>query len=145
MTAAFVARLAAMSVGSGRFEDPDNYLPLARSVASGDGLMLRGRPTAYRPPLYPMILAPLASLTGDRPHTAVGLLHLLLGAATAGLTFRAAESLGLGTAQATAAGLIVAFDPVLAWQARFVMTETLAAFLFAASLAAFARGGRFGP
>jgi 4-amino-4-deoxy-L-arabinose transferase-like glycosyltransferase len=51
----------------------------------------------------------------------------------------------MGTMRATAAGLIVAFDPVLAWQARFVMTETLAAFLIAASLAAFARGGRLGP
>jgi hypothetical protein len=140
---AFLARLGAMSVGSGRFEDPDNYLPLARSIAAGDGLTLQGGPTAYRPPLYPLILAPLTPIAGGRLLWAVGGLHLLLGAATAGLTFRAAERLGMGTIRATAAGLVVACDPVLAWQARFVMTETLAAFLLIASLGAFAKHGRW--
>jgi 4-amino-4-deoxy-L-arabinose transferase-like glycosyltransferase len=142
---ALIVRLGAMSVGSGRFEDPDNYLPLARSIASGEGLMLRGRPTAYRPPLYPLVLAPLVSLAGDHVVAAVAGLHLLLGAATAGLTFRTAERLGLGPLRAAAAGLIVACDPVLVWQSRFVMTETLAAFLLIASLAALARGGRWSP
>ncbi|MDR3618564.1 MAG: dolichyl-phosphate-mannose-protein mannosyltransferase [Paludisphaera borealis] len=142
---ALALRLAVMSTGSGRFDDPDNYLPLARSIAAGDGLTLRGRPTAYRPPLYPLILAPLAALSGERLLAAVAGLHLLLGAATAGLTFRTAERLGVGTMRATAAGLIVACDPVLVWQARFVMTETLAAFLLVAALAEFARGGRWSP
>lgn len=142
---AFMVRLGAMSVGGGRFDDPDNYLPLARSIAAGDGLTLNGRPTAYRPPLYPLILAPLVPLFGDRLIAAVAGLHLLLGVATAGLTFRAAERLGLGTIRATAAGLIVGCDPVLVWQGRFVMTETLAAFLIIASIAALARGGRWAP
>ena len=43
---------------SGLFDDPDNYLPLARSLSTGAGFMLRGHPTAYRPPLYPLLLRP---------------------------------------------------------------------------------------
>jgi hypothetical protein len=145
VASALIARLAVMSAGSGRFDDVDNYLPLARSIADGEGLKLRGRPTAYRPPLYPLILAPLVAASGEHPLAAVAGLHLLLGGATAGLAFRAAERLGLGTVRATAAGLIVACDPVLVWQSRFVMTETLAAFLLVASLDAFAREGHLSP
>lgn len=140
---AVVSRLIVTSVGSGRFEDPDNYLPLARSIVAGDGLMLRGRPTAYRPPLYPLLLAPIVAIGGDRLPAAVAALHVLLGTATAGLTFQAAGRLGLSTTRAVIAGLIVACDPVLVWQARFVMTETLAAFLLIASLAVLARGVRW--
>ena len=47
-----------MIAGRGQFDDPDNYLPLARSLAAGEGLSWSGRPTAYRPPLYPILLAP---------------------------------------------------------------------------------------
>ncbi|MDX1402470.1 MAG: M20/M25/M40 family metallo-hydrolase, partial [Kiloniellales bacterium] len=42
------------------------------------------RPTAFRPPLYPLLLAAIG--WGDRvPAVAVGILHLLLGVATVGL------------------------------------------------------------
>ena len=60
--------------GPGPFDDPDNYLPLARSLAAGDGFMLKGRPTAYRPPLYPLMLAPLISHGGDRAVLGIALL-----------------------------------------------------------------------
>ena len=46
-------RTAAMLRGPAAFDDPDNYLPLARSLLAGDGFTWKGRPTAYRPPLYP--------------------------------------------------------------------------------------------
>ena len=39
-------------------------------------------------------------------------------------------------ARVIAATWIVAIDPVLAWQSRFIMTETLTAFLIASALAA---------
>ena len=71
-----------MLVGCGPFDDPDNYLPLAGSLARGEGLAWNGRPTAYRPPLYPMLLAPLVKLGGERPILGIALLHLALGAAT---------------------------------------------------------------
>jgi len=135
VVAAVLARLAAMAAGGFRFEDPDNYLPLARSLASGEGLELRGRLTAYRPPLYPLLLAPLVAASGDRPAAGLAAFHLLLGAGTAALAWLAARRLGASPLRATAAGLIAALDPVLAWQARSVMTETLAAFLLASALA----------
>ena len=59
-----ILRGAMLGLGTGQFDDPDNYLPLARSVAEGRGLALDGRLTAYRPPLYPIILAPLLLLGG---------------------------------------------------------------------------------
>ena len=52
---AVLLRAAVMVRGSGAFDDPDNYLPMARSLASGEGFSFKGRPTAYRPPLYPLL------------------------------------------------------------------------------------------
>ncbi|QEH36411.1 hypothetical protein OJF2_49750 [Aquisphaera giovannonii] len=136
-----VLRAAAMSVGSGAFEDPDNYLPLARSVARGEGLAWKGRPTAYRPPLYPLMLAPIVRLADPRPNPAIAVLHLIFGAATTWQATMAARRWGLGDRRALAAGLIVACDPVLVWQSRFIMTETLGALLVAAAVAELARPG----
>jgi 4-amino-4-deoxy-L-arabinose transferase-like glycosyltransferase len=134
MLVAAALRAGVMLVGTGQFEDPDNYLPLARSIAAGEGLSLNGRPTAYRPPLYPLLLAPLVAASGARAVPGVAALHIALGAATVGLTALAAGRWGLGGRRSVAAALIVAIDPVLLWQARFVMTETLTAFLLAAAL-----------
>ncbi|WP_337175681.1 phospholipid carrier-dependent glycosyltransferase [Paludisphaera sp.] len=133
--AAALARLAVILADGARFDDPDNYLPLARAVASGDGLTFKGRATAYRPPLYPVILAPLTVLEGDRPRVGLTLLHVALGAGTAALAVVAARRLGASPRRALVAGLIVAYDPVLAWQAKSAMTETLAAFLAALAVA----------
>jgi hypothetical protein len=130
-------RLAVMLPGVGRtMDDPDNYLPLARALAEGRGLWLQGRLTAYRPPLYPLLLAPLVSLLGDRPDGGIRVLHLALGAGTVALTARAARGWGLPPGQVLVASAIVALDPVLVVQGRGVMTETFAAFLVAATLAA---------
>jgi 4-amino-4-deoxy-L-arabinose transferase-like glycosyltransferase len=140
---ATLARLAAIATARS-FDDPDNYLPLARSLASGSGFSLKGRPTAYRPPLYPILLTPLAGLLGDRVDWGIAGFHLLLGAGTVALTGLAARRLGLIGNRAIVAALIVACDPTLVWLARSVMTETLAAFLVAASLAAFTIRGMRG-
>lgn len=136
-------RLAIMARGPSRFDDPDNYLPMARSLESSQSFTWKGRPTAYRPPLYPVMLVPAIRL-GERSDQGVALLHLALGAATVWLTAVAARGLGLSPRRVLAAAFIVAFDPVLAWQCRSVMTETPAAFLVALSLAGLARGGLAG-
>lgn len=116
-------------------DDPDRYLPLARTIAAGEGLATEGNPTAYRPPLYPILLAPFVRFIDNVALTrAIGGLHLLLGAGTVGLSIEAARRLGLSTARQLFAGVIVAFDPVLVVQCRSVMTETLAAFLAAVVL-----------
>ena len=72
-------------------------------------------------------------------------MHLGLGAGTVWLTAAAAKGWGLSTVQVTIAALVTACDPVLVWQSRSVMTETPAAFLIAASLAALCRAGWSGP
>ena len=140
---AVLLRAAVMARESATFDDPDNYLPMARSLTSGQGFAFKGRPTAYRPPLYPLLLVPAASL-GEGAVWAIAALHLGLGAGTVWLTAEAARRFGLPRSRALAAAFVTACDPVLAWQARSVMTETPAAFLVAASLAGLARGGRMG-
>ncbi|QDV32758.1 phospholipid carrier-dependent glycosyltransferase [Tautonia plasticadhaerens] len=116
--------------------DPDNYLVLARSLAEGRGLRGFDGPTAYRPPLYPIALAPGVALLGDTPTAWVALLHLSLGGATVALTGLAARRWGLPARSGLLAMVVVAFDPVLVAQSRGVMTETMAAALVAGLLAA---------
>ena len=103
-------------------------------------------PTAYRPPLYPLLLAGCVAL-GDHSRVAIGLLHVLLGVATVGwCCWPTGPGLGGATAgvvQAVPASLrlaalLVALDPILLTQSALVMTETLAAFLTTAGLAALA-------
>lgn len=128
----------------GRLVDPDNYLPLARALAEGRGFVINGRPTAYRPPLYPIVLAPLTLVPGEYLDPGVAGLHLVLGGATVALTAWTARRWGLSRGRALAAAAIVACDPVLVVQARAVMTETLSAFLLTATLAALTVPGRRG-
>jgi hypothetical protein len=139
----FGARLATAAPWLGRLDDPDNYLRLAGALAAGRGFVWDGRPTAYRPPLYPMVLAPLVAAFGGgaRLGWAIGGLHAVLGAATVWLTALTARRWGLAPGPTLAAAIVVAFDPVLVSQSRMVMTETLAAFLLAASLAVLALDG----
>jgi 4-amino-4-deoxy-L-arabinose transferase-like glycosyltransferase len=140
MILAVLLRAAVMARDSGAFDDPDNYLPMARSLASGQGFVFKGRPTAYRPPLYPLILVPTVWL-GDWERHGIAVLHLGLGAGTVWMTAVAAGGFGLSRRRALAAAFIAACDPVLAWQGRSVMTETPAAFLVAATLAGLSRAG----
>jgi 4-amino-4-deoxy-L-arabinose transferase-like glycosyltransferase len=120
--------------------DPDGYLTLARSLAEGRGFRLVGRATAYRPPLYPILLAPLVKVFGASSARPFLWLNVALGVATTGLAMIAARRWGLSTGRVLAAGIIVACDPVLIVQARSVMTETLAAFLLTGALTALLRG-----
>jgi 4-amino-4-deoxy-L-arabinose transferase-like glycosyltransferase len=141
-----VARLALIIPGFGTLNDPDWYLPLARSLAEGRGFSFgNGLPTAYRPPLYPIVIAPIYRLVGEQglPFGIAGL-HVALGLGTIGLTYLTARRWGLGPNRAALAALIVALDPVAVVQGRAVMTETLAAFLVAGCLAALTVPGRLG-
>jgi hypothetical protein len=144
MILAVVLRAAVMVRSAGSFDDPDNYLPMARSLAAGDGFCFRGRPTAYRPPLYPLILVPTVGLGPWQPW-GIALLHLGLGAGTVWMTAKAAIGFGWSRRRTMAAAFIAACDPVLAWQGRSVMTETPAALLVAATLAGLGRRGWRGP
>jgi 4-amino-4-deoxy-L-arabinose transferase-like glycosyltransferase len=138
-------RAGAMLRGPAAFDDPDNYLPLARSVLAGEGFTWKGSATAYRPPLYPLLLAPSISIFGSHSVLGIALLHLGLGAGTIWLTASAAKGSGLSPGRSTLAALVTACDPVLVWQSRSVMTETPTAFFLAAALAALTCRGWIGP
>jgi hypothetical protein len=154
-------------------QDPDAYREIAENLlrhgefALGKGGPEGGRqpfhPTAYRPPLYPVLLSNLPTADGQQVSLAkVAVLHLALGVASVWLTWLTARRVGQaslactgppsqtgtigGPAFATAnlshptiAGLIVALDPILLNQQTLVMTETLAAFLAILSLYCLAR------
>jgi hypothetical protein len=135
LTAA-VVRGGALWVWSGNLsEDRDAYLALAEGLAAGRGYSVHDTevPTAFRPPLYPVLLA--ASGAYRSPGT-LGLLHLLLGTGAVWLTYRLGERLSLGEPLSVFAAALVAFDPLLVRYASFPMTETLATLLATALLVA---------
>ncbi len=114
-------------------DDPDAYQSIATSlVRSGTfGFSVdaprRAVPTAYRGPLYPVVLAAVSTLPIDRAR-ATAWLHLILGVATVLITLAIARRWAMGRC-APLAALLVAVDPVLLYFGAQVMTETLATFL----------------
>src|SRR6476646_8728107 len=72
-------------------EDRDAYREIAENLATyriyGLGKDGEPRPTAYRPPLYPVLLAKLAGEGLEVTPLRVALLHWLLGMGTVGLTW----------------------------------------------------------
>ncbi len=125
-------------------EDRDAYREIAENLATyrvfGLGKDGEPRPTAYRPPLYPVMLAKLAGEGLQVTPLRVALLHWLLGMGTVWLTWLVAEKLGDRGQQTgdrrqgaewmpAVAAVLVACDPILLHWSTYVMTETLAAFL----------------
>jgi hypothetical protein len=109
--------------------DRDAYLEISENLAYGNGFAIGGHPTAYRPPLYSMMLGGLQILHIDLKW-GLAVLQVLLGTATVGLTLAAGILLGLGRGSLLA-GLFVALDPLLVRYTTMPMTETLATFLAA--------------
>lgn len=109
-------------------DDRDVYLAIAEGVAEGRGYSVPDTtiPTAFRPPLYPLLLA--VTGTSASPFGRA-LLHLVLGVATVWFTIVLGRRLGLGERLALAAGGVVAVDPLLLRYTTFPMTETLATLL----------------
>jgi hypothetical protein len=145
-------------------QDPDAYREIAENLLRhGEFALGKGepateiRPTAYRPPLYPVLLSNLPAAGGQRVSLVkVALIHLLLGVATVWLTWLTARCLCRvrethhkaseetvrsthPTAAPFLAGFLVACDPILLNQQTLVMTETLAAFLAILSLRSLTR------
>jgi len=141
---ALAVRLAVLLLPGGAFQaDADGYRRLAITLRQ-TGMYgyqrplpelhsIPIRPTAFRPPLYPLVLATL--VTNDAlPAARIGLLHLALGLATVWLTHRLAIQAGMGPWSALAAMLVVC-DPLLMHQSTQLMTETFATFLAVSVLA----------
>ena len=108
--------------------DLDAYAGIAQAVANGDGYSTPGttEPTAYRPPLFSLLLAATMNLVDIA--WSVSLWQVVLGVATVGLTWRLACDLGLGRS-AFLAALLVAVDPILLFYGTYPMTEVCCACL----------------
>ncbi|HEV3005925.1 MAG TPA: hypothetical protein VGX78_15770 [Pirellulales bacterium] len=133
-------RLVALWLGrDGLTQDPDDYRGLAENVLAKGVLGHGETPSAYRPPLYPLLLVPCVAL-GPWASVAIGALHLCLGLATVWGVLWLGRQWRLGRG-AWLAGLLVACDPILVHHTTQVMTETLAAILATASLAALTLAG----
>jgi len=117
--------------------DPDTYRQLAQHLLA-DGTFAyripddatgtsRLQPTAYRPPLYPLVLAAFGWMD-DAGKASVAVLHVLAGVGTVLLVYRLSQAWQLGSWGFWGA-VLVACDPILLNQSSRVMTETLATLL----------------
>lgn len=131
--------------------DPDAYRQIAENIlnfgvfGTSSGKLPdfpeKVAPTAYRPPLYPLLLAALATADGRQVSLfKVAVAQLLMGLGTIGLTWCCARWVfsvplrGQRTWQPLGAAVLVACDPILLHQQSLLMTETLATLLVIASL-----------
>ncbi|MFN0198771.1 MAG: glycosyltransferase family 39 protein [Planctomycetaceae bacterium] len=114
-------------------DDLDAYVGIALSISDGRGYSSPGTntPTAYRPPLFPLLLAPLIPLVGVT--WGVALLQCSLGIATVYLTWKLGVALRLRIGAFIAAAL-VAVDPILLHYGTYPMTEVCCACLMTAWL-----------
>lgn len=137
--------LAVWCLADGLRQDTDGYRAVAQSLLDHGDFLRDGRPTAWRPPLYPLLLAKLLWIAGHLPTAdadrtfvvLVGLTQVACGAATVLLIARLGWRLGLGRWSLLAAAL-VACDPLLAHQSAQLMTETLATLLTVVAWSLFA-------
>lgn len=135
-------------------DDPDAYAQLADNWNQYGVFGNQDQATAFRPPLYPWTLKELKKLQKEESsaiapnsihrffndrlalskNASIALWHWLLGLCTVALVYRTSLYAGLTPLQSSLAGFLVAVDPILLQQSRFVMTETLAAFFASAML-----------
>ena len=133
VTAAVVVRLLLLVFRRDDLHtDPDAYVTLAETIKATGGFNSPGTnvPTAFRPPLYPMLLA-LLTFVGCKMSFAVGLLSALSGAITTAAAWWTARVLSLRGLWPLVAAAVVAVDPLLLRYSTLPMTETLSAALLA--------------
>ena len=83
--AALAVRLPPALAAPAPTSDAADYLRLAEGLRQGRGLVsIAGQPTAFRPPLYPLLLAGL----GAQPRTAIAFQVLLGSSIHSSYTFR---------------------------------------------------------
>lgn len=149
---ATVVRGAGVAASWDRFQDdPDGYRQLAQNLlehgAFGHPVPREGQiqvvPTAYRPPVYPMLLAAFGAAR-NVDTLSVAVLHVLLGVATV-LLVAIFASRSFGGPVAAVAAVLVLVDPILLNQSGLVMTETLAALLAIAAWSLLSGPSRLGP
>ncbi|WP_144998594.1 glycosyltransferase family 39 protein [Polystyrenella longa] len=108
--------------------DVDAYLAHAQTLLDNGGYFKPGTevPTAFRPPLLPILYAAILSLGGGL--WGIGIVQVMLGTASVWFTGKTASRMGNQATGAVAAG-VMAFDPLLLFATASLMTETLFVFL----------------
>jgi len=140
--AAAVVRGCVLIVLSANLQaDPDMYRSLAENLRNegvyGRTFETRAGPrvaaTAYRPPLYPLVLSVFV-VDRSLHATAVAAFHFATGLATVAVVY--AIAVKWRAPAPWLAAVLTACDPMLLNQSSLVMTETLATFLAACALLA---------
>lgn len=115
--------------------DPDLYVAHARMVADGQGLAgpYTGRPTAFRPPAMPVLIAGFLWSGLDVP-AGVVIIQSVCSVLVIWLTARLAADLGVRPGVSLVAAALVALDPLLVRYSVVPMSEVPSACLLAACL-----------
>lgn len=106
-------------------DDPDSYLGIAQNLAAGRGYSIpeSTQPTAFRPPLYPILIAPCSSQSFAGA-TGRALLNVAAAAASLILIWKTAVRFKLSAWGCCVALLVYGLDPLLLRYAALSMTET---------------------
>lgn len=114
--------------------DRDAYLSIAQNLLEGNGYCSTvNQPTAFRSPLYPLLVAGCIYLGGS---VVLGVAQIALGTATVWLTWLLAVHCQFSKRTAAIAATLVAIDPLLIQYTTQAMTETLSTFLVTMMLVA---------
>lgn len=107
--------------------DVDRYLHLGANLAESSTYTLDDQPTAFRPILYPLLIA-VGLKAGIAAKIWIMVLHVVLAVGTVSITVALGKHIK-DEKTGWLAGILVMFDPILLHQSVWVMTETLATFL----------------
>ncbi len=122
--ARFVFASAVVGLDAPPKADESDYHGIAVSVLHGDGFASAdGRPTARRPPAYPVFLAGLYAATGESPRAA-RIVQVLLGIGVVVLTGVLAHRF-FGASVARVAATLCAINPFLVFISGYLLTENL--------------------
>ncbi|WP_437191696.1 hypothetical protein [Planctomicrobium sp. SH527] len=110
--------------------DIDVYLAIAQGLAEGRGYSSPGTmsPTAFRPPLYPLLLT---CVSGADQQWGRAILQMGLSLATLWFVWLSARQLGLPRSGRLLAVSLIAIDPLLLRYVPYPMTETACGLLIA--------------
>ena len=108
--------------------DELQYQEIAVNLAEGRGFALDDRPTSWRPPLYPFVMAALYRAAGSTDPAIVRAFQALLSLGTVLVVYRLARVM-FGTWPARLAASLVAFYPPLLFYNTHLLSEPLFLFL----------------